>query len=103
MQRWYAMATINGISNTGAPAPVLQKSKVRTESSEGSTAPTKTSGDSLVLTDILAQVNAVSGFDASKVEDIKRAIASGNYPIDARSIAQNFAALEHLVGNSGAK
>ena len=60
------MATINGISNTGAPAPVSQKSKVRTETSEGSTTPTKTSGDSLVLTDILAKVNAVSGFDASK-------------------------------------
>ena len=97
------MATINGISNTGAPTPVSQKSKVRTETSQGGAATTKTSGDSLVLTDILAQVNAVSGFDASKVEDIKRAIASGNYPIDARTIAQNFAALEHLVGDSGGK
>lgn len=37
-------------------------------------------------------------FDAAKVANIKEAIENGNYPLDARKIAENFAALERLIG-----
>jgi negative regulator of flagellin synthesis FlgM len=37
-------------------------------------------------------------FDAEKVANIKEAIENGNYPLDARKIAENFVALERLIG-----
>jgi len=37
-------------------------------------------------------------FDAAKVANIKEAIENGNYPLDARKIAENFVALERLIG-----
>ena len=55
------------------------------------------------MTDVTAQVNASAGFDAAKVESIKSAIASGNYPVDARSIAKSFAELENLVSTGSGK
>jgi negative regulator of flagellin synthesis FlgM len=97
------MNPVNGITNSGAAPAVTQKSKVRAESSPTAAATPKGHMDSLELTNTLGQVNAEPGFDAAKVESIKRAIAGGNYPIDARSIAKSFAELEHLVGNSGAR
>lgn len=38
-----------------------------------------------------------AGFDAEKVERIKQALADGNYPIDARRIAQGFSDIEKLL------
>ena len=97
------MNPINGVTNTGAAPAVTQKTKVRAESSPATAVAPKGHMDSLELTDALSQINAEPGFDAAKVESIKKAIAGGNYPIDARSLAQRFAALEHLVGNSGSR
>ena len=37
------------------------------------------------------------GFDSAKVERIKKAIVSGNYPINSRRLAQNFTNLERLI------
>jgi negative regulator of flagellin synthesis FlgM len=36
-------------------------------------------------------------YDEQRVEQIKQAIRDGNYPIDARRIAESFAALEKLI------
>ena len=41
-----------------------------------------------------------SDFDEAKVESIKRAIKEGNYPLDARRIAESFLSLESLIGRS---
>ncbi len=38
-----------------------------------------------------------AGFDADKVERIKQALADGNYPIDARRIAEGFSDIEKLL------
>lgn len=38
-----------------------------------------------------------AGFDAAKVEQIKQALADGNYPIDARRIAEGFQDFEKLL------
>jgi negative regulator of flagellin synthesis FlgM len=37
-------------------------------------------------------------FDRSKVEAIKQAIREGNYPVNPRRIAENFVALEKMIG-----
>lgn len=97
------MNPVNGITNPGAAPAVTQKSKVRAEASPSTAATPKGRMDSLELTNALGQVHAEPGFDAAKVESIKKAIAGGNYPVDARSIAKSFAELEHLVGNSGSR
>ena len=38
-----------------------------------------------------------AGFDAEKVDQIKQAIADGNYPIDAKRIAEGFSNIEKLL------
>ena len=38
-----------------------------------------------------------AGFDAAKVEQIKQALADGNYPMDARRIAEGFRDFEKLL------
>ena len=38
-----------------------------------------------------------AGFDAEKVDRIKQALADGNYPIDARRIAEVFSDIEKLL------
>lgn len=38
-----------------------------------------------------------AGFDADKVDRIKQALADGNYPIDARRIAEGFSDIEKLL------
>ena len=38
-------------------------------------------------------------FDRAKVEAIKTAIQEGKYPVDSRRIAENFVALEKMIGN----
>ena len=64
-------------------------------------APPATSGkDELVLTEISQRASSESGFDPKKVEAIKRSIAEGNYPLDARKIAESFSSLENLIGGS---
>lgn len=38
-----------------------------------------------------------AGFDADKVDRIKQALADGNYPLDARRIAEGFKDFEKLL------
>lgn len=44
--------------------------------------------------------NAIEGaeFDAAKVEALRLAIMDGNYPLDAKRIAENMLNLERLIG-----
>ncbi len=37
------------------------------------------------------------GFDRAKVDAIKQAVRSGNYPLDPHRMAESFLALEHLI------
>jgi negative regulator of flagellin synthesis FlgM len=97
------MTAINGVGVAGSPQAVSQKTKVRADSPAGSAPASSAPTDTLELTDVTAQVNASAGFDAAKVESIKSAIASGNYPVDARSIAKSFAELENLVSTGSGK
>ena len=40
---------------------------------------------------------SVSDFDNNKVEEIKRQISQGKYPLDSKVIAKNFLALESMI------
>ncbi len=63
---------------------------------------TKISEDQVILTEVTQKASNDPGFDPKKVEAIKAAIAEGNYPLDAKKIAESFSSLEKLIGNSSA-
>ena len=57
-------------------------------------------GVSLQLSNNIKQLMAEPGFDAAKVESIKKAVSEGNYPMDVRRMAQSFIAMEKMIGHS---
>ena len=54
--------------------------------------------DEVVLSDIAKRAMAEPAFDRTKVEAIKQAIKDGNYPLNARRIAESFVAIEKMIG-----
>jgi|TARA_A100001015_G_scaffold297874_1_gene379898 negative regulator of flagellin synthesis FlgM len=50
------------------------------------------------LSDEVANTIETSEFDAAKVEALRLAIMDGNYPLDARRIAENMLNLERMIG-----
>jgi len=56
--------------------------------------------DEVVLTEISQKAISDPGFDQQKVEAIKQAISEGNYPLDARKIAESYSSLERLIGDT---
>ena len=56
--------------------------------------------DELVLSKTAESALANAEFDASKVAHIKAAIEEGNYPIDAKKVAESFASLEKMISGS---
>jgi negative regulator of flagellin synthesis FlgM len=49
------------------------------------------------LSNVSSQAMRGPDYDEQRVEQIKQAIRDGNYPLDARRIAESFAALEKLI------
>jgi negative regulator of flagellin synthesis FlgM len=56
--------------------------------------------DELVLSKTAESALANAEFDAAKVAQIKAAIEEGNYPIDAKKVAESFASLEKMISGS---
>ncbi len=54
--------------------------------------------DELVLSDIAQKAMGEPAFDRNKVEAIKQALKEGNYPLNARRIAESFVSMEKLIG-----
>ena len=54
--------------------------------------------DILELSEVARRAAAEPSFDREKVEAIKQALSEGNYPINARRIAESFVAVEKLIG-----
>jgi len=53
--------------------------------------------DELVLSNVAQLAKDQPAYDKAKVESIKQAIKDGQYPLDARRIAENFHALEKMI------
>ena len=54
--------------------------------------------DEIILSDTARRAAAEPAFDREKVEAIKEAIKDGNYPLNARRIAESFVAIEKMIG-----
>ena len=53
--------------------------------------------DQLVLSDVAKQALSEGSFDRGKVDAIKQAIQDGQYPLNARRIAESFVAIERMI------
>ena len=84
----------------------LEKSKRRALERPGDGQPAATKAakppvsnqDTLELSEVAKRAAAEPSFDRDKVEAIKQALRDGNYPINARRIAESFVAVEKLIG-----
>lgn len=83
--------------NTGA-----DKIKSRPAETSAPEAPDKVvarpGADEIVLSAEVENALANAEFDATKVARIKEAIEQGNYPLDSKRIAENFMAIESMIG-----
>ncbi len=59
--------------------------------------PVAAQGDQLQLSDVALQAMKTDSFDRAKVDAIKAAIQKGDYPLDARRIAESFYNIEQMI------
>ena len=76
---------------TSTPAPESQ-------SAEAGTA-TDAQRDQVELSDSVVRAIEDAKFDAAKVEALRLAIMEGNYPLDAKRIAENMLDLERMISS----
>ena len=74
-----------------------QSESVANESQPARAEKPQSGADSVKLSNLEQKVKDQSSFDRAKVESIKDAIRSGNYPLDPRRIAENFVAIEQMI------
>ena len=56
--------------------------------------------DEFILSDVAKKaLEKEPSFDRAKISAIKQAIQEGNYPLNTRRIAENFIAMESVIGN----
>lgn len=94
-----AISGVGGRSLTSIKSdqPKGDVARIRSEENENSTGTVRSDTDRVELSvEARAELDK-AGFDAEKVDRIKQALADGNYPIDARRIAEGFSEIEKLI------
>ena len=90
------------ISNLGRSTAQLNSSadKVKNQQADATAekAPRQPSSDEYILSETAEAALKDAQFDDAKVARIKQAILEGNYPLDAKRIAENFMSLERMIG-----
>ena len=76
---------------TSTPVPESNNAEVDTASG--------TPVDQIELSESVAGAIEDAKFDAAKVEALRLAIMEGNYPLDAKRIAENMLDLERLISS----
>ena len=76
---------------TSTPAPESQNAETGT----GADAPV----DQVELSESVVRAIEDAKFDAAKVEALRLAIMEGNYPLDAKRIAENMLDLERMISS----
>jgi len=86
-------------ASTGNASSASSASTASTASTEGSdkSASVSRGGDTVSLSNVAQKAMAEPDFDRVKVEAIKQAISQGQYPLDARRIAESFVAIEQMI------
>ena len=76
---------------TSTPAPESQSAKA--------VAAADAQVDQVELSDSVVRAIEDAKFDAAKVEALRLAIMEGNYPLDAKRIAENMLDLERMISS----
>ena len=76
---------------TSTPAPESQKAETGT--------PSDAPVDQVELSESVVRAIEDAKFDAAKVEALRLAIMEGNYPLDAKRIAENMLDLERMISS----
>lgn len=86
-------------SSAASSGNASSASTASTASTEGSdkSASVSRGGDTVSLSNVAQKAMAEPDFDRVKVEAIKQAISQGQYPLDARRIAESFVAIEQMI------
>lgn len=86
-------------ASSGNASSASSASSASTASTEGSdkSASVSRGGDTVSLSNVAQKAMAEPDFDRVKVEAIKQAISQGQYPLDARRIAESFVAIEQMI------
>jgi len=75
---------------TSAPAPDAKAPDASTSEAQV---------DQVELSESVVRAIEDAKFDAAKVEALRLAIMEGNYPLDAKRIAENMLDLERMIGS----
>ena len=73
--------------------PTLESQNVEADTASGEQV------DQVELSESVARAIDDAKFDAAKVEALRLAIMEGNYPLDAKRIAENMLDLERMIGS----
>lgn len=85
------------LTSINSEQPKGDVARIRSEDSENASNIVQLDTDRVELsTEATAELDK-AGFDAEKVDQIKQALADGNYPIDPRRVAEGFADIEKLL------
>ncbi len=76
---------------TSTPAPESQSAETVTAA--------ETQRDQVELSESVVSAIEDAKFDAAKVEALRLAIMEGNYPLDAKRIAENMLDLERMISS----
>jgi len=76
---------------TSTPAPESQNAETGT--------PSDAPVDQVELSESVVRAIEDAKFDAAKVEALRLAIMEGNYPVDAKRIAENMLDLERMISS----
>lgn len=85
------------IDNASRPAAGKDEPRVSAPAAQATARAAAPASDELHLSDVARQVMQEPQFDRAKVDAIKTAIEQGQYPLDSRRIAENFAAIEKMI------
>jgi negative regulator of flagellin synthesis FlgM len=89
-------------SNSAAVAANRAAKQATTPTDSGSSAGISRTSEPSASVEVTLSNEILAGgetasFDEAKVQEMRKAIESGTFPLDARRIAENFAALEQLI------
>ena len=78
---------------------VATDSKAPAEQAQAPKAPVRPGPDTLSLSNVAQKAMNEPEFDRVKVDSIKKAIQEGQYPLDAKRIAESFVAIEKMIAD----
>ncbi len=93
--QWNRMASANAVERQIAER--ADKAERTEGASPKAVAPAPPADDQVELSAVARQAPGETSFDRVKVDAIKQAIQNGQYPLDARRMAESFLALEQMI------